>query len=92
MLQVGDKVWMIATRSSLMQKRIMDVPLERKIIQVIERPKKNDVLYQLKGDSFPESWLGTYVFTDKEVGERAISARYTRIILNGLDRREHERN
>lgn len=92
MLQVGDKVWMIATRSSLMQKRIMDVPLERKVIQVIERPKKNDVLYQLKGDSFPESWLGTYVFTDKEVAERAISARYTRIILNRLDRREHERN
>lgn len=86
MLQVGDKVWMIATHTTLMQKRIMDVPLERKIIQVVERPKKNDVLYQLKGDSFPESWIGTYVFTDKATAERAISTRTTRIFINELNR------
>lgn len=86
MLQEGDKIWMIATHTTLMQKRIMDTPLERKIIQVVERPKKNDVLYQLKGDSFPESWIGTYVFTDKATAERAIYARVTRVFIEGLNR------
>lgn len=86
MLKVGDKVWMIATHNTLMQKQIMDVPLERKIIEVVQRPKKNDVLYQLKGDNFPENWIGTYVFLDKETAERAISARFSRTFINGLSR------
>lgn len=71
MIQKGDKVYMIATRKSLIQKRILDTPLERKVIEVVFRNNK-DTIYQLKGDSFPANWINKYVFTSKESAENKI--------------------
>lgn len=72
---VGDKVYFIKDFKEIWweiyyqsQPPKRKHPLERKITQVVYT--KDDVLYQVKGGHFSESWVGEIVFDTKEEAEK----------------------
>ena len=67
-----------------MQRRILDILMERKVIEVIPRNNK-DTIYQLKGDSFPANWINKYIFTSKQLAENKIKENCIILCGNYLD-------
>lgn len=68
--KLGDKVYFVKSfeeiywRSGLFRPPVTKQPLEKKITQIVHT--KDDILYQVKGGHFTNSWIGNIVFNTKE--------------------------
>ena len=74
--KVGDKVWMTDSFKNLYSyggNNLATHPFEKKITQVVQT--KSGTLYQVKGGHFHESWIGVYVFVDKQEAQKVLNKR-----------------